>query len=97
MNEINNGTKQQSYGCYFLPLLIVDKITKARSIDHSKLQSHAIFFDIRCNRLDLNGLRSLVRWLNILLWRIELTVEEGVDQCRFTKTRFTYRYPSSDD
>lgn len=82
---------------FFLPLLIVDKITKARSIDHSKLQSHAIFFDIRSNRLDLNGLRSLVRWLNILLWRIELAVEEGVYQCRFTKTRFTYRYPSSDD
>lgn len=71
-------------------IIIVDEIAEAGSIHYGETETNAVLFDIRAD-----GLYGNRFWLNVyagpfaLLRRIQGGVEEGVDQGRFPKTRFT--------
>jgi hypothetical protein len=71
-------------------LIIIDEITKTRGINNSQTQTNAILLNIGTDRLDRNSF-----WDNIETWSLALPgwvergVEEGIDQRRLAKSRFT--------
>lgn len=68
-------------------MFVVDKVTETRRIDNSQTQLDAILLNVGVDGLDLDGLRGLMRELLVLFGRVELGVEEGVDEGRFAETR----------
>ena len=62
-------------------IVVVDKITKAGSVNDCESKTYTIFFDIRADRLNGNGLGDDVEtWALALFWRIQRSVEECVDK-----------------
>lgn len=79
-------------------VIVVDKITEARSVDHSQAKTHAIFLDICTDGLDRYCLGDdVVTRAGTLLGRVEGGVEQSVDESRLSKTRFTYHMESGRD
>ena len=68
--------------------IIVDKVTKAWSVNDSKAQTDAILLNVRANRLDGDGLGDDVEaWWLALLWRVQGRVEKGVHESRLAESR----------
>ena len=63
-----------------LPLLVVDKVTKAGGIDNVELQADTVFFNIGAQYLDIDSLRALLRKRGMLFSRVQGGIEESVDQ-----------------
>lgn len=73
------------------PVFIVYKIAKSRRIDDSQSQFDAIFLQICSCGLNFYSLRHFVRQFHIFFGRIELCVEQSVDERRLSKSRFTLK------
>lgn len=61
-------------------LVIVDKITKAWSVDHSQAKADTVLVDICAGGLDGDSLRHLITRAFVVLGRVQRGVEQGVDQ-----------------
>jgi hypothetical protein len=71
-------------------LVVVDKVTKSRSINDVQSQTYTILFNVCTDGLDGNGGGCEVEaGLFLLLGWVERSVEQCVDKSRLSKTRFT--------
>jgi hypothetical protein len=81
LNVLNNGTPR---------LVVVHKVAEAGRVDNGKAQADTGLFDIGADGLDLDSLgNDVVRRPLLLLGGVQRRVEEGVDQSRLAKSRFT--------
>ena len=77
-------------GTGWLPLIVVDKVTKARSVNNGQAQTNTVLFNIGADGLNVDGLgREVERRLLTLLRGVERGVEEGVDQSGLSEARLT--------
>lgn len=68
--------------------IIVDKVTKARSVNDGKAQTDAILLNVRADGLDGDGLGNDVEaWWLAFLWRVQGSVEKSVHESRFAESR----------
>ena len=81
--------KKESPAFSNLPILVVDKVTKARSINDVELKTDAILLNIGAQDLDANSLWAFLRERGMFLGRVQGSVEQRVDESRFSKARFT--------
>jgi hypothetical protein len=59
--------------------VIVDKVSKTRSVNNSQSKTNAVFFDIGADRLYGDGLGADVEaWRLSFLWGVERGVEESI-------------------
>lgn len=73
-------------------LVIVDKVTKSGSVNDSQAKTHTSFLNIGADGLDGDGLgNDLEAGALALLGRVQVGVEESVDEGRLAEARFTYR------
>lgn len=71
-------------------VIVVHKVTKARRVDDGQTETDTVLFDIGTDGLDGDGLgNDVVAGASALLGRVKGGVEQGVDESRFTETRFT--------
>jgi hypothetical protein len=71
-------------------LVVVDKVTKSRSIDNVQSQTNTVLLNVCTDGLDGNsGGCEVEAGLFLLLGRVEGRVEQCVDESRFSKTGFT--------
>lgn len=71
-------------------VVVVDKVTETRGVDHGKAQANSVLLNVGADRLDADSLGSKVeRRLLALLGRVERCVEEGVDQSGLSEARLT--------
>lgn len=71
-------------------VIVVHKVTKARRVDDGQTETDTVLFDIGTDGLDGDGLGDdVVAGASALLGRVKGGVEQGVDESRFTETRFT--------
>lgn len=72
-----------------LPLLVVDEIAKAGGIDDIELQADAVLLNISVQDLNANGLGAVASQRNVILGRVQGSVEQSVDKSRLAQTRLT--------
>lgn len=73
-------------------VVVVDKVTKSRSVHHSQAQTHAVLLNVSAGRLDRHGLGDDVGiGAGALLGRVEGGVKQGVDKSRLSQAGFTFR------
>lgn len=66
-------------------IIIVDKVTKARGINHGQTEADSILFNVCTDGLDGDCLGDDVQAGPLALaWRIKRGVEESIDQGRFS-------------
>lgn len=71
-------------------IIVVDKITKSRSVDNSQAETHAVLFDISADGLDIDGLgNDVVAGSSAFLGGVKGGVEQSVHEGRFSQSRFT--------
>ena len=71
-------------------VIVVHKVTKARRVDDSQTETDTVLFDVGTDGLDGDSFgNDVVAGANAFLGRVEGGVEQGVDESRFTETRFT--------
>ena len=72
-------------------VVVVDKVTKTRSVNDSQAQANSVLLDIGADGLDVDGLeRKIERRLLALLRGVKRGVEQGVDQSGLSEARFTW-------
>jgi len=68
-------------------VVVVDEVTEAGCVDHGQSESDAIFFDVCADRLYGHSLWDDIKaGAFALSWRVEGSIEEGVDQGRLSET-----------
>jgi hypothetical protein len=73
-------------------LVVVDKVTKSRSIDDVQSQTNTVLLNVGTDGLDGNsGGCEVETGLFLLLGRVERSVEQCVDESRLSKAGFTWR------
>lgn len=71
-------------------VIVVHKVTKSRRVDDGQTETDTVLFDIGTDGLDGDGLGDdVVAGASALLGRVKGGVEQGIDESRFTETRFT--------
>lgn len=71
-------------------LVIVDKVTKSGGVNDSQAKADTSFLDIGADGLDGDGLGDDLEAGSLaLLGRVEVGVEESVDEGRLAEARFT--------
>ena len=82
LNVLDNGPPR---------LVVVNKVAKARGVNHGKSETDAGLLDIGADRLDSYSLGNDVVARSLgLPGGVERSVEEGVDKSRLSEARFTY-------
>lgn len=78
LDVVNNGTPR---------LIIVDKITKSRCVDHGQAETNTSLLDVGADGLDLDSFGNDVMARALALFRgVQRGVEQRVDQSGLAKT-----------
>lgn len=89
--EVSIKTLFNVVGDWAPRLVVVDKVTKAGSINNSQAEADTGFFDIGADRLNGNSLGNDVEARSLaLLGGVKGSIEEGVDKGRLAQPGFTY-------
>lgn len=75
-----------------LPILVVDKVAKARGVNNVELQANTVLLNISAEDLDADSLWALLGERSVLLGGVQGGVEQSVDKSRFAESRFTYKF-----
>ena len=79
-------------------VVVVDKVTKAGSVNDSQAQANSVFLDIGADGLNVDSLGCKVeRRLLALLRGVERGVEKSVDQSGFSEARLAWRFNVSSE
>ena len=71
-------------------IIVVDKVAKSRSINNRQTKTNALLLNVCAGGLDCHGLwDNIMRRTTTFPGRIERTVEQSVDEGRFTQSGFT--------
>lgn len=71
-------------------VIVVDKVSKAGSIDNGQAKTDAVLLNIGTGRLDRHSLGDdIVAWASTFLRGVKGGIEEGVHKSRLSQSRFT--------